>query len=114
PSPSRPGPARAAGCTGWSGRGPGGRTAGRRAQGTGDGERGGASAAGEEGRERVAHLARRLPALRTRFGERAGDRRGERLGCVAPQAPQIGGRVMLLHVEHGGGAGRRERGTARE
>src|SRR2546422_3085250 len=67
-----------------------------------------------ERQQRLPHLRRRLPPLLARLGERAGDGGGERLRHVAPQPAQVGGRVVLLHVEHGGGAGRGERRPARE
>src|SRR5213079_1570791 len=62
----------------------------------------------------LPHLERALPALRTRLRERPRYYRGEFPGHVAPQAVQVGRRVVLMHVEHGRRTGRRDRRAARE
>src|SRR6266545_5671781 len=62
------------------------------------------------GQEGTPHVGRRLPARFARFGEGLHDGIAELAGHVAPQFTEIGGRRMLLHVEHGG---RTRRGEGR-
>src|SRR2546421_12936335 len=61
--------------------------------------------------QRLPHLRGGLPPLVARLGERAPEGEGERLGDVTSQAPDIRRPLVLVHVEDGGGADRRERRT---
>src|SRR5260221_5341174 len=66
------------------------------------------------GQQRLPHLGSRLPPRFARFGESLHHGIAQDARYVAPQFPEVGGRRVLLHVEHGGGTRGGERRPARE